>query len=219
MRCAVALVTMVVAWAILVQAQCPEPLDAKACEVVLSIPGARLDALKLTAVAQVREAAPGVYAYRSGFDERFAVILSLEALPATGKQYPVIRVQAVPEAQGVTDSDIKRVLGLELNRLTGKGIIQGVSEEEKSALVATARLGLAGWDRRLVFDGGAWRPFNESSLYTPQRGCLVQPVTDYSSLPVWPAEPDFSSLALPVFAACAVVAALVAWRLLARRKS
>jgi len=213
-----ALVLLTVAWAVLVHAQCLEPLDAKACEVVLSIPGARLDALKLTAAAQVREVAPGVYAYRSGFDERFAVILSLEALPATGKQYPVLRVQAVPEAQGVTDSDIKRVLGLELDRLTGKGIVQGVSEEERSALVATARLGLAGWDRRLVFDGSAWRPFNESSLYIPQRGCPVQPVTDYSSLPVWPAEPATGSLAFLV-AACTVAVAFIAWRLLARRKS
>ncbi|QOJ78720.1 hypothetical protein IG193_08215 [Infirmifilum lucidum] len=199
-------------------AQCPEPLEARAFEAVINTPGARLDASRLAAYA-VKEVASGVFAYRSGFDERIAVTLGLEALPATGRQYPVIRLQVLPGASGVTDADLRRALKLELDRLTSVGVIQGLSEELESSLVLSARLGLAGWDRRLVFDNGAWRPFNESSIYVPLRGCPAPLAVDYSSLPVWRTGSQDN---LPLIISAGVVAVLalfLAWRFTAKRKS
>ncbi len=199
-------------------AQCSEPLEARAFEAVINTPGARLDASRLAAYP-VKEVAPGVFAYRSGFDEMIAVIISLEALPPTGKQYPVIRLQVLPGIGGVTDAELRSVLKLELDRLTSAGIIQGLSEGLESSLVSSARLGLAGWDRRLVFDNGVWRPFNESSIYVPLRGCPAPLTVDYYSLPVWTASSRDGLLSIISAGVVAALVLLLAWRFAAKRKS
>ncbi|AKG38275.1 hypothetical protein MA03_01820 [Infirmifilum uzonense] len=165
--------------------QCLEPLDENAFEVVLNIPSIRLDTIKLSSYKEVSKIGLNVFAYRSGYDDRFAVVLSLQTIPGSSTPYPVLRVQLIDEASTVTYEDLRRVLGLELERLTKSGVLVGLNDSLKARIVSQARLGLAGWDMRLVWDDGQFKPYIDSSIYVPQRGCQLPLVTDYSKLPVW----------------------------------
>lgn len=200
----------------LAAAQCPE--SPTAFEALFNVPGVTFDAAKLPVGAGVAKVASSAYAWRSGYDARFALVLSLQTIPGLPSPVPALRVQAVEGQAGVTDKDLRRVLTLELDRLCAESVLQGLNSSVKEKLVAAARLGLADWDRRLVWDKTGWKPFNESTLYTPPRGCQAPLVADYSSLPVWQAR-EQASQSTYVLLLLAVLAAAGALALARKKKA
>ncbi|MEZ0346839.1 MAG: hypothetical protein ABWK01_09825 [Infirmifilum sp.] len=180
-----------------VSAQCIEPLDARAFEVVLNCGHVLVNPSKLQACTQVAHISEYVFAYKSGYDKRFAVIISLQELRGSNYRYPCIRIQFLNESlAGVSREDLRRVLDMELDRLCSEGILIGLNESLKAKILTYADFGLAGWDRRLVWDNGDFKPFNESSLYYPPRGCLVPQISDYSTLPTWSGSQEATALLL-----------------------
>lgn len=215
MKRSLLLTTVLAVMAVNVLAQCVEPLDAKAFEALLNVDNVKVDFSKLLACKQVFQASSNVFAYKSGFDERFAIVLSLQALPGSKDQFPMIRVQLIPNSRGeVSDEDLRRVLSLELDRLCREGVLVNMNESLKSKLVSCAGFGLAGWDRMLVWSNGGFTPFNESAFYVPPRGCIVPLISDYSSLPVWSANqiPFSAQFAVPIIILTIILLLVVAFK-------
>lgn len=191
--------------------------DSLAVEVVLNKPGVSLNLAALLGSGHARSVSGEVAGYRSGFDDRLVVLVGYTRISAS---YPFIRVQ-VPVAGGkplyaVGEGEVVAVLREELERLASQGVLRGLTAGDIEAIASRARLGDAGWDLRLVYEDGEWKPFNTTKMYTPLSACPVHPELDYESLPVYPAPGPRIPVALLVAVALAVAIAIYALRL--RRK-
>lgn len=196
--------------------QCPEPEDLCAVELVVSVQGARLNPHALTCAM---EAAPGVYAYRSGFDERVVVLLYYSSAPPLGASFPTVRFQ-VPLEGGkplfnVSSGDLCRVAMLELQRLSDERVLEGVSKELLRSFGGACSAGRAGWDYRLVWHNGTWVSYLQVPGAVPLSACRAPIPLKPNELPVCPA-PGLSVSTAAVSAL--IIAAVAAAALLAGKK-
>jgi hypothetical protein len=172
----------------IVSASCVTLEDLAAIEVVFNKPGAVLDYSRLVEAGYAVRLSSQDVAYRSGYDARIVVILGDTYL---GGKYGYMRIQ-VPFVNGkalynVSDAEARRVLQKEAERLLEMGVLRGVSREDIEAIVSCARLGYAGWDTRIVYEDGYWKPFNQTRLYRPLSACTVPLTFNLEDVPVFPA--------------------------------
>ncbi|MEM0376351.1 MAG: hypothetical protein QXI90_01040 [Thermofilum sp.] len=193
---------------------CPEPEDLYAVEAVLSAPGARLD---FRALKDAREVAPGVYAYRSGFDTRVVVLLYYSAAPPLGVSFPTVRFQ-VPFAGKVplfnlTGEELCRAAGFELERLSKEQVLGGAGGDMLKAFRAACAAGKAGWDYRLLWFNGTWVSYYQVPGAAPQAVCRAPLPLDVYEIPVWPAqEHPLRAVALALLLAAVLALALFSWK-------
>jgi hypothetical protein len=172
----------------IVSALCVTPEDLAAIEIVFNKPGAVLDYTRLVESGYAVRLSSQEAAYRSGYDTRIVIILGDTYL---GGKCGYLRIQ-VPFANGkalynVSDTEARHVLEKEAERLLGMGVLRGVSREDIEEIVSCARLGYAGWDARIVYENGAWKPFNQTRLYRPLAACTVPLTFNLEDVPVFPA--------------------------------
>ena len=58
--------------------------------------------------------------------------------------------------------DFRAAMNVELAWLADNEIISGIGEEDIAEIAEVAEPGLAGWNRRIVYDSGRWLPYNET---------------------------------------------------------
>ena len=61
----------------------------------------------------------------------------------------------------VGEEEVRAALRRELEWLVESGVVEGLSSSDIEAITAAARLGYAGWNRRLAWHMGAWKPYDE----------------------------------------------------------
>jgi hypothetical protein len=202
----------------IVSASCITLEDLAAIEIVFNKPGAVLDYGSLVESGYAVRLSSQEVAYRSGYDTRIVVILGDTYL---GGKYGYLRIQ-VPFMNGkalynVSDEEARHVLKKEAGRLLEMGVLRGVSREDIEEIVSCARLGYAGWDSRIVYEDGAWKPFNQTKFYKPLAACTVPLTFNLEDVPVFPArEGSFPSQDLIV--AGALAGLLLAGFLIYRRR-
>jgi hypothetical protein len=160
------------------------PTDSFAVEVVLNISGVAYD---LSTISQANgvavevsddSAGVGEIIYRAHFDSRVAVILSGAVLDPGGDEYLSVRIQ-IPTQEQILESgspDLKEAVDIsaeefawqeamqaELTWLQQNLVIVGLDEAEIAKIAAASQRGVAGHNRRLVFEAGSWMPYNETS--------------------------------------------------------
>jgi len=192
----------------IVSALCVTPEDLAAIEIVFNKPGAVLDYTRLVESGYAVRLSSQEVAYRSGYDTRLVVILGDTYL---GGKYGYMRIQ-VPFANGkalynVSEVEAKLVLQKEAERLLEMGVLRGVSREDIEAIVSCARLGYAGWDSRIVYEDGSWKPFNQARLYRPLSACTVPLTFNLEDVPVFPAGGE--SFPSPVIVVAVALAGLL----------
>jgi hypothetical protein len=192
----------------IVSALCVTPEDLAAIEIVFNKPGAVLDYTRLVESGYAVRLSSQEVAYRSGYDTRLVVILGDTYL---GGKYGYMRIQ-VPFANGkalynVSEVEAKLVLQKEAERLLEMGVLRGVSREDIEAIVSCARLGYAGWDSRIVYEDGSWKPFNQTRLYRPLSACTVPLTFNLEDVPVFPAGGE--SFPSPVIVVAVALAGLL----------
>lgn len=193
---------------------CPEPEDLYAVEVVLAAPSARLD---FRALKEAKELVPGVYAYRSGFDERVVVLLYYSAAPPLGASFPTVRFQVPVVGRAplfnVTGEELCRAASLELERLSAAQVLGGVGGSALKAFSTACAAGKAGWDYRLLWLNGSWVSYYQVPGAVPQAACRAPLPLNISEIPVWPAQKiSLQAIALALLLAAALALATVAWK-------
>ena len=62
----------------------------------------------------------------------------------------------------VDEEVLKNALSYEIKWLIGIGVISGLTEDDVNSIVLVAKPGLAGWNNRIVYSNGVWRPYYET---------------------------------------------------------
>jgi hypothetical protein len=153
---------------------CFNPTDLFATEVVLNKPGAGFD---LTLIESAKNVFfdDGAFVYRSHFDQRVAVILSVvdEADILKGLSVRVqiptkfVLVDGVEDLAEAVDIDrekfdFKTAMRTELDWLNVNKIITGITREDIGEISDISEAGLAGWNSRIVYENEKWLPYNET---------------------------------------------------------
>ena len=69
--------------------------------------------------------------------------------------------QLVEPAPGVNEKLLKNALKTELEWLLDIGAVKGLSGNDIDEIMGSIREGMAGWNERLVYYNGVWRPYSE----------------------------------------------------------
>ena len=72
------------------------------------------------------------------------------------ESFTLLRITPTKSVDGKT---VAEVLGKELLWLAENNIVTGLTAADVEEIKSSASLGLAGWDKRLVWDGTAWKPY------------------------------------------------------------
>jgi hypothetical protein len=167
-----------------VASACMNPTDSFAVEVVLNVSGISYDLSTISQVDGVvvheSDDSMGVegIVYRAHHDSRVAVILSEAVLEPGGDEYLSVRIQ-IPTQEQILDSGLldlqeavdisaeefawQEAMQAELTWLQQNLVIVGLDETEIAKITAASQQGVAGHNRRLVFEAGSWMPYNETS--------------------------------------------------------
>jgi len=212
----VLLLQLAASWTIAVAQPCPEDLYAVEAVFPAEVK------LKIALLGAFREVSPGVYAFRSGYDERVVVALYHSPAPPLGTMLPTVRFQ-VPVEGGkpifnVSGGELCRVVKLEIDRLVAEGVLEGLRPADAEGLAAACSAGKAGWEKRLVLCNGTWLSYDEVPGASPLLGCRVPLPLGYAEIPIWtvPRQPP-----LWLVAAAAVAALILAlsWKRFKGRRS
>lgn len=133
--------------------------------------------------------------------------------------------ETVAPAYNVSHDELAAVLRAELEWLTRAGVVSGLSSEDVEAITGAAHVGYAGWNSRLIWWDGGWRPYYEAGVAVLVR-CVAAPpqVMNLEAVELIPyrAESGGTAVAqnlipLYVSAAVALTAALIVAAALLRR--
>ncbi len=69
--------------------------------------------------------------------------------------------QFVEPAPGVNEELLKKALKTELEWLLGIGALKGLNSSDIDEIIGSIREGMAGWNERLVYYNGVWKPYSE----------------------------------------------------------
>lgn len=203
----------------LVSASCVTLEDQAAIEIVFNKPGVALYYSKLLETGCATRLSSQEVAYKSGYDTRIVVILGETLLDG---KHGYLRIQT-PFLNGkplynISGTEAKHVLEKELERLLSTGVLVGVAREDIEKIVSCAKLGNAGWDSRIVYEDGSWKPYNQTRSYRPLAACTLPLSFSLEDVPIFPAE-SASGPSYGLFVAIAGVALVLAGILLYRRRS
>jgi len=111
------------------------------------------------------------------------------------KQYfnrvEILNIKLKP-AYAVSEKDLKEALKVELEWLLKNGIIKGLSEKDIGSIISAIKLGYAGWNRRLVWFDGEWKPYSEVPGALVLRGTYSLPSELMISKPTAIEQPEKS---------------------------
>ncbi len=181
---AVLVITSLLTFLVTQVSACYFPEDSVAIEVVLNKPGITYDLTILNKLGNVKVLSNDVIAYRSHLSKYVAVLLIKEPITPSGIKYLGVRVQPMFKVfkNGTTKSLVskeltKEVLKYELNWLIRLGVIKGLSKGDVKEIISEAKVGLAGWNSRIVYANGEWLPYYKAIKYIPGaamvRACLL----------------------------------------------
>lgn len=169
---------------------CFNKSDLAAIEVVLNNPGVSYDITRLALMEGVKKIdyAYEAYAYKSHYDKHLVVIVSIQWITDKKEEYIAIRIQAPFEPRdnilksAYSEEELKNALMTELRWLTSIDIIYIDNLEDViHKIISSAKIGYAGWNNRLIFYNGAWRPFYE--VVKQIGGVLLKSCGNYLSVP------------------------------------
>lgn len=151
---------------------CFDPTDLFAAEVVLNRSGISYN---LAPIRNARNVFSGedVLVYRSHFDKRVAIILrEIDARPTIPLKGLSVRIQIPTKRENgklveavdikAKEFDFKTAMKVELEWLRASGVIKGITDEDIKGISEAVKAGTAGWNSRVVFDGGRWQPYCET---------------------------------------------------------
>ncbi len=91
----------------------------------------------------------------------------------------------------VGEEELKSALDYELRWLIRIGVLRGIGGDDLEKILDVARPGLAGWNSRIVYDGGSWKPYHEveGAVLVKVTGCgWNYPIEEIPETP--PSEPS-----------------------------
>ncbi len=107
----------------------------------------------------------------------------------------------VKPSPNITEELLKKALKYELKWLTMIGVIKGLTSNDIDVIIKTVREGMAGWNSRLIYFKGEWKPYYEVVKEIPE-GTLIKTTAkcmwDYKAedLPLTPPPENITVVAI-----------------------